>query len=225
MGHEIRRGGGQLSDVNFRRPSPGYAVPGWRNLRLVLDDMGWHASTVAARGPGRRWAVRQVGHDPDRFAEFARRYRTELDDPERAAALGHLRDVATNHPVSPPGSSRVDESRWPWHHIQGRRYVQQAGSWQATARRPLPLDWPRLLRSPPATGWPRGRRGRSNHAWSSSHCPVPVHDDAASVGSWLQRGPGAVGRAAADDSRHQAEVEATHQVAVVLGEPVERAVA
>jgi len=38
----------------------------------------------------RKW----YGHDPERFAEFARRYRTELEEPERAEALQHLRDVA-----------------------------------------------------------------------------------------------------------------------------------
>lgn len=34
------------------------------------------------------------GHDPDKYQEFAHRYRSELNEPERAAALAHLRDVA-----------------------------------------------------------------------------------------------------------------------------------
>ena len=38
----------------------------------------------------RRW----YGYDPERFAEFSRRYRAELDDPERATALAHLRRLA-----------------------------------------------------------------------------------------------------------------------------------
>ena len=38
----------------------------------------------------RRW----YGHDPDRFAEFARRYRAELEDPARAEHLQHLRELA-----------------------------------------------------------------------------------------------------------------------------------
>jgi uncharacterized protein YeaO (DUF488 family) len=38
----------------------------------------------------RRW----YGHDPDRFAEFARRYRAELAEPDRAAALARLRELA-----------------------------------------------------------------------------------------------------------------------------------
>jgi uncharacterized protein YeaO (DUF488 family) len=34
------------------------------------------------------------GHDPDRSAEFRRRYADELRHPERAAALTHLDDAA-----------------------------------------------------------------------------------------------------------------------------------
>lgn len=34
------------------------------------------------------------GHDPERFAEFTRRYREELTEPERAEALAHLRGLA-----------------------------------------------------------------------------------------------------------------------------------
>lgn len=44
----------------------------------------------------RRW----YGHDPERFAEFRRRYRTELKDPERAEALAHLRDLAKDRPLT-----------------------------------------------------------------------------------------------------------------------------
>ena len=38
----------------------------------------------------RKW----YAHDPDRFAEFASRYEAELDEPERAEALRHLRELA-----------------------------------------------------------------------------------------------------------------------------------
>ena len=38
----------------------------------------------------RRW----YGHEPERFTEFSRRYRAELDDPEQARALAHLRRLA-----------------------------------------------------------------------------------------------------------------------------------
>lgn len=38
----------------------------------------------------RKW----YSHDPDRFAEFGRRYRSELEDAEHADALEHLRVLA-----------------------------------------------------------------------------------------------------------------------------------
>ncbi|MGH3234602.1 MAG: DUF488 domain-containing protein, partial [Streptosporangiaceae bacterium] len=38
----------------------------------------------------RKW----YGHVPERFEEFGRRYRAELEEPERAEALRHLRDLA-----------------------------------------------------------------------------------------------------------------------------------
>ena len=39
------------------------------------------------------------GHDPARFAEFTDRYWQELDEPERAAALGRLREWHERGPV------------------------------------------------------------------------------------------------------------------------------
>jgi uncharacterized protein YeaO (DUF488 family) len=39
------------------------------------------------------------GHDPARFAEFTERYRQELAGPERAAALGRLREWHERGPV------------------------------------------------------------------------------------------------------------------------------
>jgi uncharacterized protein YeaO (DUF488 family) len=44
----------------------------------------------------RKW----YSHDPDRFAEFSRRYRTELKDPEHVDALAHLRDLAQDRPLT-----------------------------------------------------------------------------------------------------------------------------
>jgi uncharacterized protein YeaO (DUF488 family) len=41
----------------------------------------------------RKW----YAHDPVRFAEFARRYRAELQEPERGEAVEHLREVAQAH--------------------------------------------------------------------------------------------------------------------------------
>lgn len=55
--------------------------------RAHLDD--W-CKEIAPSNELRKW----YGHDPERYGEFARRYRAELDDPERAAALGRLRELA-----------------------------------------------------------------------------------------------------------------------------------
>lgn len=44
----------------------------------------------------RKW----YAHDPERFAEFARRYRSELRDPKRSEALAHLRELATDRTVT-----------------------------------------------------------------------------------------------------------------------------
>jgi uncharacterized protein YeaO (DUF488 family) len=44
----------------------------------------------------RKW----YGHDPGRFAEFTRRYRAELEDPERAEALARLRGLARDRKVT-----------------------------------------------------------------------------------------------------------------------------
>jgi uncharacterized protein YeaO (DUF488 family) len=51
---------------------------------------------VAPSDELRRW----YGHDPAKFAEFRRRYTGELHEPERAAALRHLRELASSGPVT-----------------------------------------------------------------------------------------------------------------------------
>jgi uncharacterized protein YeaO (DUF488 family) len=55
--------------------------------RAALDE--W-CKDVAPSTELRKW----YSHDPDRFGEFGRRYEAELADPQRAAALAHLRDLA-----------------------------------------------------------------------------------------------------------------------------------
>jgi uncharacterized protein YeaO (DUF488 family) len=55
--------------------------------RARFDD--W-CKEIAPSTELRRW----YGHDPDRYAEFARRYRAELGDPVRVAALANLRKLA-----------------------------------------------------------------------------------------------------------------------------------
>jgi uncharacterized protein YeaO (DUF488 family) len=54
------------------------------------------AKAVAPSDELRRW----YGHDPAKFAEFRRRYSGELDEPERAAAVRHLRELARSGPVT-----------------------------------------------------------------------------------------------------------------------------
>ncbi|GHB13682.1 hypothetical protein GCM10010512_51350 [Streptomyces thermoviolaceus subsp. thermoviolaceus] len=44
----------------------------------------------------RRW----YGHDPERFTEFRRRYRAELDDPEHRQAVARVRDLAARGKVT-----------------------------------------------------------------------------------------------------------------------------
>ncbi|MGH3257185.1 MAG: DUF488 domain-containing protein [Streptosporangiaceae bacterium] len=61
--------------------------------RAHLDE--W-LKAVAPSNELRRW----YGHQPVKFAEFRRRYETELTEPERAEALGHLRDEARSGPVT-----------------------------------------------------------------------------------------------------------------------------
>ncbi|PZS21870.1 MAG: DUF488 domain-containing protein [Pseudonocardiales bacterium] len=56
--------------------------------RAAFDE--W-CKPVAPSTALRKW----YGHDPELFEEFGRRYRVELDEPERAQALAHLRELAS----------------------------------------------------------------------------------------------------------------------------------
>lgn len=58
-----------------------------RGLRKDAADLDRWAKEVAPSNELRSW----FGHDPERFDEFARRYRAELDEPERAQAVDELR--------------------------------------------------------------------------------------------------------------------------------------
>src|SRR3954465_9534716 len=58
-----------------------------------LDE--W-CKTIAPSTALRKW----YGHDPARFEEFNRRYRAELEEPERAEVLQHLRDLARHGPLT-----------------------------------------------------------------------------------------------------------------------------
>ncbi len=61
--------------------------------RAHLDE--W-CKQVAPSTDLRQW----YGHDPAKFDEFAQRYRAELDDPDRAAALAHLGQLADDGPLT-----------------------------------------------------------------------------------------------------------------------------
>lgn len=77
-----------------RRPEDGQRVLVdrlWpRGLSKEAADLDEWCKEVAPSTELRKW----YGHDPDRFVEFRRRYRTELEEPERAAALSHLRELS-----------------------------------------------------------------------------------------------------------------------------------
>ena len=55
--------------------------------KAALDD---RCKQVAPSRELREW----YGHDPALFPEFRQRYRAELAEPERAASLAHLRELA-----------------------------------------------------------------------------------------------------------------------------------
>jgi len=86
-----------------------YEEPGTADGTRVLVDRLWPrglakeaaridewCKDVAPSTDLRRW----YGHDPERFAEFTRRYRAELHEPEPAAALAHLRELAGDGPLT-----------------------------------------------------------------------------------------------------------------------------
>jgi uncharacterized protein YeaO (DUF488 family) len=60
---------------------------GMSKARARLDE--W-CPTVAPSAELRTW----YHHEPERFDEFTHRYLNELANPERTAALAHLRDLA-----------------------------------------------------------------------------------------------------------------------------------
>jgi uncharacterized protein YeaO (DUF488 family) len=67
-----------------------------RGLTKNQADLDEWCKQIAPSAGLRSW----YAHDPHRFAEFGRRYRTELDDPGRAGALQHLRQLAQRQPLT-----------------------------------------------------------------------------------------------------------------------------
>jgi len=93
-------------DVRLRRV---YDEPSDQDGHRVLVDRIWPRGLTKARADLSEWckevapstALRKwYGHDPAKFEEFSRRYRAELEEPERADALQHLRDLADRYPLT-----------------------------------------------------------------------------------------------------------------------------
>jgi uncharacterized protein YeaO (DUF488 family) len=103
------------TDVRVRRV---YDEPATQDGARVLVDRIWPrgltrekaaltqwCKEIAPSGELRRW----YGHDPARFAEFARRYRCELEQPERSDALAHLGRLASQQPLTLLTATRQPE--------------------------------------------------------------------------------------------------------------------
>ena len=67
-----------------------------RGLTKAQAGLSEWCKPVAPSTALRKW----FGHDPERFEEFARRYREELTEPDRAEALAHLRELAADGPLT-----------------------------------------------------------------------------------------------------------------------------
>ena len=87
-------------DVRVRRI---YDDPADDDGIRVLVDRRWPRGVSKARAELDEWCSRVAPsdmlrkwyrHDPAKFEEFGSRYREELDQPERASALRHLRLMA-----------------------------------------------------------------------------------------------------------------------------------
>lgn len=75
----------------------------------VLVDRIWPRGMTKAKAQLSEWCKevapstglrKWYGHDPAKFEEFVRRYRAELEEPERADAMSHLLELADGHPVT-----------------------------------------------------------------------------------------------------------------------------
>jgi uncharacterized protein YeaO (DUF488 family) len=75
---------------------------GLSKSKAALDE--W-CKQVAPSAELRQW----YGHEPERFNEFRRRYRAELTQPEPAAALQHLRELAKDETMTLLTASRRSE--------------------------------------------------------------------------------------------------------------------
>jgi uncharacterized protein YeaO (DUF488 family) len=62
-----------------------------RGLSKERAELAEWCKDVAPSTELRKW----YGHDPAKFPEFAKRYRAELDQPDHAAAVDHLKELAS----------------------------------------------------------------------------------------------------------------------------------
>ena len=67
-----------------------------RGLSKERADLDGWCKLLAPSTELRKW----YHHDPDRFEEFGRRYRAELEDAERVEALAHLRELARHRTLT-----------------------------------------------------------------------------------------------------------------------------
>src|SRR5204863_1597968 len=75
---------------------------GLTKAKAALDE--W-CKDVAPSGELRKW----YSHGPDRFEDFGRRYQAELQDPRRAEALAHLRELAKDRQLTLLTATRQPE--------------------------------------------------------------------------------------------------------------------
>ena len=86
-----------------------YDDPSPEDGRRVLVDRIWPRGLAKAKAGIDQWAKdvapstelrRWYGHEPARFEEFRRRYQAELAEPQRQAAVRHLRELARSGPLT-----------------------------------------------------------------------------------------------------------------------------
>ena len=75
---------------------------GLTKAKAALDE--W-CKDVAPSTELRKW----YSHDPARFEDFGRRYLAELNDPQRAGALAHLRELAKDRQLTLLTATRQPE--------------------------------------------------------------------------------------------------------------------
>lgn len=77
-----------------------------RGVSKVRADIDEWCAAVAPSDALREW----YGHAPERFEDFESRYLRELEDPKRAAAVAHLRTVASRGRLTLLTATRDAES-------------------------------------------------------------------------------------------------------------------